>query len=77
MTTARFRAAGWMPAALTDALDRIETACFADLAQSAMRTEVREALRQARDALRDANAAYAANVAALNHALSMMTENTG
>jgi hypothetical protein len=72
MTSARFHAAGWMPAALTDALNRIETACFTDpLSATAMREEVRAGLRAARDALTDAAASYAAQVAALNTALGL------
>lgn len=69
MTTARFQPAGWIPAALIDALQRIEEAAFnPNLAPTAAREEIRQALRQARDALTDADATYRANITALNNA---------
>lgn len=58
-----------MNTALTDALKRIETAYFTEPVNVAvMQPEVRAALRQARDAVTDAQARYAAQVAALNTA---------
>lgn len=72
MTGARFVAAAWMPAAIREALDRIETACFTEPHNAAvMREEVRIALRTARDALTDADAAYRSQIEALNTALRL------
>lgn len=69
---ARFDRPSFFPAAITDALDRIESATFAhSLAPSAMREEIRAALRQARDAMRDAQSAMDAQSERLNTALGL------
>lgn len=72
MNHARFQAPGFFPGAIVAALDRIEAAAFTpDLAASARADEIRDGLRQARDATRDATACLGAAVAQLNTALGL------
>lgn len=69
MNTARFHAPGFAPGATLAALSRIEAAVFdPNLPPSTMQAEVREGLRQARDALTDTDATIRAFVATLNNA---------
>lgn len=70
--SATFQRPGFIPAALVDALDRIEQATFnQQLAPTAMREEIRAALRQARDAARDAQTSMDAQAERLNTALGL------
>lgn len=74
MNGARFQAAGWIPAALTDALNRIETACFTEPLNTAARRQQPTPLPDPeliRSRLADAEATFAAQVEALNTALKL------